>query len=282
MSEGQPGTAQNGSDRTEPAIVVDPIAPDIVVVRLNRPARLNALTREMVAELNETLTTIARRADVRAVILTGNGRGFCSGQDVAAADARNRTAPSGLVERMAWQEKFSAMVENIRAMPQVVIAAVNGPCAGAGMALALAADMRTASHSARFLNAAVRLGLTAGETGMSYMLPRLIGAARAFEILITGRAVEAQEAQAIGLVVRLSDADGLMADTQALARVVLANSPFATTHTKRLFWQNLDAPSFHAALELENRTQILASMTEDYKEATAAFTDKRPADFTGR
>lgn len=264
------------------SIVVENAADDIVVIRLNRPARLNALTREMVGELNEALATVSARTAVRAVIMTGAGRGFCSGQDVAAADARNRTAPSGLVERLYWQEQFAAMVELIRAMPQVVIAAVNGPCAGAGMALALAADMRLAARSARFLNAAVRLGLSAGETGMSYTLPRLIGAARAFEILITGRPVEAEEAAAIGLVVRLTDDATLMAEAVALARQVLANSPFATAHTKRLIWENLHAPSLHAALELENRTQILASMTEDYKEATAAFTERRTPHFKGR
>ena len=152
----------------------------------------------------------------------------------------------------------------------------------AGMALALAADIRLASRSARFLNAAVRLGLTAGESGMSYMLPRLIGAARAFEILITGRPVDAEEAERIGLVARLVDDFALLADAEALARQILENSPFATKHTKRLIWQNLDAPSFAAAVELENRTQMLASLTDDYKEATAAFTDRRPAQFKGR
>jgi len=254
----------------------------IAVIRLNRPARLNALTREMVVELNEALAVIAVNRTVRAVILTGSGRGFCAGQDVAAADARNRTAPSGLVERYYWQEQFAGLVDRIRAMPQVVIAAVNGPCAGVGMALALAADIRLASRSARFLNAAVRLGLTAGESGMSYFLPRLIGASRAFEILITGRTVEAEEAERIGLVIRLTDDEALMDEAEALARQILVNSPFATEHTKRLVWQNVDAPSFTAAIELENRAQILASMTEDYKEATAAFIDRRPPRFQGK
>lgn len=263
-------------------VLIEERGDEIAVICLNRPERLNALTREMVGALNGAFDAVSARPHVRAVILTGSGRGFCAGQDVAAADARNRTAPSGVVERYHWQEQFAGMVERIRAMPQVVIAAVNGPCAGAGMALALAADIRIASRSARFLNAAVRLGLTAGESGMSYMLPRLIGAARAFEILLTGRAVEAEEAERIGLVVRLVESDRLLAETEALARQILANSPFATEHTKRLIWQNLDAPSFKAAIELENRAQILASMTDDYKEATAAFTDRRPASFRGK
>ena len=266
----------------ETAIILEDIGSDITVVQLNRPSRLNALTREMVDELNAAFDEIARRAEVRVVILTGSGRGFCSGQDVAAADERNRTAPSGLVERLYWQERFAGMVKRIRAMPQVVIAAVNGPCAGAGLALALASDIRIADRSAQFLNAAVRLGLSAGETGMSYMLPRLIGAARAFEILITGRSVSAEEAERIGLVAGLSDSETLMDDALAMAGDITRNSPFSTSHTKRIIWENLDAPSFQAALELENRTQILASMTDDYKEATAAFTEKRPPNFTGK
>ena len=125
----------------EAAVVLEDVGTDMTVVRLNRPARLNALTREMVNELNSVFDRIAQRPEVRVVILTGTGRGFCSGQDVAAADERNRTAPSGLVERLYWQEQFAGMVKRIRAMPQVVIAAVNGPCAGAGLALALASDI---------------------------------------------------------------------------------------------------------------------------------------------
>jgi enoyl-CoA hydratase len=263
-------------------LLLDTLPGGIAVIRFNRPERLNALTRETVDRFNAMLDGIAGDDAVRAVILTGSGRAFCVGQDVRAADDRNRTAPSGLTERLHWQERFAGMAERLHAMPQLVIAAVNGPCVGAGMAIALASDMRIVARSARFLNAAIRLGLTAGETGMSYMLPRLIGAARAFEILMTGRAVEAEEAERIGLAVRVvADAD-LMAEAEALARQVLANSPFATRHTKRVLWQNLDAPSFRAALELENRSQILASMTDDYREATAAFTDKRPPAFTGR
>lgn len=254
----------------------------ICILRLNRPERLNALTREMVAAFNAMLDRIAADNSCRALIVTGVGRGFCSGQDVMAADERNRTNPSGVVERMFWQEQFSGMGQRIRAMPQVVIAAVNGPAVGAGMAIALAADVRIAARSARFLNAAVRLGLTAGESGMSYHLPRLIGAARAFEIMITGRPVEAEEAERIGLCARLVEDGQVVEEAVKFAGTVLANSPFGVTHTKRVIWENLDAPSYAAALELENRAQILATLTEDYKEATAAFSEKRPPRFEGR
>jgi enoyl-CoA hydratase len=266
----------------EPMILLESPAEGVRLVRLNRPQRLNALTREMVRDLNDALDGIAADAACRVAIITGAGRGFCSGQDVAVADQRNRTNPSGIVERLHWQEQYSGIGQRIRAMPQVVIAAVNGPAVGVGMAIALAADVRIAARSARFLNAAVRLGLTAGESGISYFLPRLIGAARAFEIMLTGRPIEADEAERIGLCARLVEDGQAEAESLRFAKTLLANSPFALAHTKRIMWENLDAPSHAAALELENRAQILASMTEDYKEATAAFTEKRQPRFEGR
>lgn len=255
---------------------------EVATVRLNRPRSLNAFTREMVARFNQQLDDIAVDVSCRAVILTGVGRGFCSGQDVAAADARNRSAPSGVVERMYWQEQFAGMALRIRAMPQVVVAAVNGPCVGAGMAVALACDVRMIAREASFHIAAVRLGLTAGESGISYLLPRLIGASRAFEIMLTGRPIDAEEAYRIGLAAQLVDQGALLDKAMEWTRGMLRNSPYATSHTKKVMWDNLDASSFHAALELENRTQILGSLTDDYKEATAAFTDKRAPQFEGR
>jgi enoyl-CoA hydratase len=166
-------------------------------------------------------------------------------------------------------------------MPQLVVAAVNGPAVGAGMAIALSSDVRLIAPSARFLVAAVRIGLSGGESGLSYLLPRMIGASRAFDILLTGRAIDAEEAERIGLCVRIVEGDALIDAALDYARTVLANSPFSVRHTKRMMWDNLDL-SHEAALELENRTQILATMTRDYDEAVAAFTEKRPPSFQGR
>jgi len=266
----------------QPAILLSALAPQIALITLNRPERLNALTREMVAELNAALDRLAQDSECRAVVLTGAGRGFCSGQDMQAADARNREGQSGVVEKLFWQEQFVGMGGRLRAMPQLVVAAVNGPCVGAGMALALSADVRLLAPSARFLVGAVRIGLSAGESGLSYLLPRLVGAGRAFDLMLTGRPVEAEEAERIGLGVRLVPAEDLLAHAADYARGVLANSPYAVRHTKRLMWDNLDAASYAAAVELENRTQILATMTQDYAEATAAFAGKRPPSFSGR
>lgn len=268
-------------DEDEPMIRVDRSAgPDLAIVTLNRPHRMNALTREMVAELNSLLDDLAKDESCRAIILTGEGRGFCSGQDLVAATERNRQGSSGPVEKLGWQSAFAGMGGRLRAMPQLVVAAVNGPAVGAGMALALSADVRIATPQARFLVAAVRIGLTGGESGLSYLLPRLIGASRAFDILLTGRPIDAEEAERIGLCVPLVAQEDLLQSAIRYAQDVLANSPFSIRHTKRLMWDNLDA-SYGAAIEVENRSQILATMTQDYAEATAAFTEKRPPRFTG-
>jgi enoyl-CoA hydratase len=263
-------------------ILVERVEPQIALITLNRPERLNALTRESVAELNAALDALAADPGCRAVVITGAGRGFCSGQDMNASNARNESGASGVIEKLHWQERFSGMGARLRAMPQLVVAAVNGPAVGAGMAIALSADIRLANPSARFLVAAVRIGLTGGESGLSYLLPRLIGASRAFDILLTGRAIEADEAERWGLVRSISDSDTLVEDALAYARTVLQNSPYSVATTKRLMWENLDAASYQAAIEAENRAQILGTMTEDYAEATAAFVAKRPPSFSGR
>jgi enoyl-CoA hydratase len=263
-------------------ILVERVEPRIALVTLNRPESLNALTRESVAELNGALDVLAADPSCRALVITGAGRGFCSGQDMNASNARNESGASGVIEKLHWQERFAGMGARLRAMPQVVVAAVNGPAVGAGMAIALSADVRLAAPEARFLVAAVRIGLTGGESGLSYLLPRMIGASRAFDMLLTGRAIEAEDAERWGLVRSISGSDALVGDAVAYARAVLENSPYSVATTKRLMWENLDAASYQAAIEAENRAQILGTMTQDYAEATAAFVAKRPPSFSGR
>jgi enoyl-CoA hydratase len=163
-----------------------------------------------------------------------------------------------------------------------VIAAVNGVAVGAGLGLALAADIRIAARSARFLIGAVKMGLSAGECGISYHLPRLIGAGRAFELMLTGRAVDAEEALRIGLVTELAEEAELAALALRTARSIAANSPFSIKHSKQLMWANLDAAGLEPALELENHVQTVAMLTEDFSEALDAFAAKRPPLFRGR
>lgn len=259
----------------------------IAVLTLNRPERLNALSQMTVRRLCASLDALATDDAVRVVVLTGAGRGFCAGWDLASpltdATGAERTGPPTVADYCVGQELFAGMVRRLRSLGKVVIAAVNGVAVGAGFALTLGADIRIASRAASFHVGAVRIGLTAGECGISYHLPRLIGASRAFEVMLTGRPIPAEEAERIGLVSRLvDDAAELLPQALALAAQVLRNSPYATRHTKQIMWANLDAGGLDAAIELENRAQVLALMTEDFKEASAAFVQKRAPVFSGR
>jgi enoyl-CoA hydratase len=161
-----------------------------------------------------------------------------------------------------------------------VIAAVNGPAAGGGLALALAADTRVCSESARFNAAFVRLGISGCDVGVSYLLPRTVGPTVAFEMMLTGRLIDATEARRVGLVLDVVP-DGTVVDAALeIAKRILANSPFAVRMTKQVMWTNLDAADLDAAIQLENRTQILCAHTKDHHEAVAAFVERRPAMFT--
>jgi enoyl-CoA hydratase len=258
----------------------------VAVLTLNRPERLNALSQPAVRQLCHVLDDLANDPAVRVVVLTGAGRGFCAGWDLTSplttADDTPLAAPPSVTDYYAGQEVFAGMIRRLRALDKVVIAAVNGAAVGAGFAMSLAADIRVASRQASFHVGAVRIGLTAGECGISYHLPRLIGSGRAFEIMLSGRAVGADEAERIGLVCATVDGDQLMPHALEIAANVLRNSPYATLHTKRVMWANLAAGSLDEALELENRAQVLALMTEDFREASAAFAEKRAPVFKGR
>jgi len=267
-------------------LLIDRSYAGIACLTLHRPSRLNALSQPAARRLCAALDALAQDDAVRVLILTGAGRGFCAGWDLTTPLTRRDDSPlegePSVADLMAGQELFAGMVRRLRTLDKVVIAAVNGPAVGAGFALALGADIRVAARSASFHIGAVRIGLTAGECGISYHLPRLVGASRAFELMLTGRPIPADEAERIGLLAALVDDADLLPRALALADEVLRNSPYATRHTKQLMWANLDAPSLDAAIELENRAQVLALQTEDFREAAAAFAAKRPPVFTGR
>jgi enoyl-CoA hydratase len=253
----------------------------VALLRLNRPERLNALTYELVEAIVDAVTTTSADERCRVMIITGNGRGFCAGLDLGGAVDRQETQVRSIGVRLSMQEGFAAMARTIRTAPQPVIAAVNGPVAGAGMGMALACDIRLAATSASFHVAAVKIGLSAGECGISYHLPRYLGTARAFEVMLTGRPIPAEEAERFGLVSQLV-ADGEVVDAAlAVAERILGNSPFAIRMTKQIMWRNIEN-DFDEAIELENRTQILATLTEDSKEAMKAFVEKRPPRYIGQ
>ena len=211
-------------------------------------------------------------------MLTGAGPGFCAGLDLGGYGPAPRSEGLGRVEvGFATQTHIATLVPRLRALPQPVIAAVNGPAAGGGLALSLACDIRIAAASARFNVAFVRLGISGCDIGVSWMLPRLIGASRAWELMLTGRIIEAEEADRIGLVLRVVPDDRLLEAALETARLIVANSPWGIRMTKEVMWSQLEVSSLQAGIDLENRTQVLSSMTGDMQEAVAAFLEKRPA-----
>lgn len=251
----------------------------IVVATLNRPDTLNSMTVGMFAELEELAFALGDDEDVRALIVTGAGKAFCAGYDLGDADELARLTALGMLER---QEHAARALSALRALRIPVIAAVNGAAAGGGLSLALAADIRLASDTAKFNAAFVRIGLSAGDLGASWLLPRLIGPARASEIAYTGRMVLAEEAGRIGLVNRVVPGDTLLDESIAMARLIRANSPSGVQLSKRALQANMEVTSYAAALELENRGQALLTRGQDMPEALAAFKEKRAPKFTGR
>ncbi|MGJ0239662.1 enoyl-CoA hydratase/isomerase family protein [Novosphingobium fluoreni] len=264
------------------ALLVDRPHPEILRLTLNRPERMNALTYEVVNKLNDILDSLVEDTQTRAVIITGNGRGFCSGQDMKKAAERMEPGGSTIVTRYASQTRFGSMSQRMARAPQPIICAINGAAVGAGMAIAVGADIRIGTPATRFLIGAVKIGLSAGESSISYWLPRWIGPGRAFEVMLTGRPIDAEEALATGLITRCVEPEELQDAAIAQAVAILENAPFSTWHTKRIMRRNLDATSLDAALDVENPTQIVTNATEDYREAVAAFNEKRKPVWRGR
>ena len=253
----------------------------IVTVTLDRPDRLNAMNHELVADLHAALDELSTDRDCRVIVLTGAGRGFCAGLDLQGAGEPPHAEGVGAAPaRMTSQQHIAGLVPRLRSLRQPVIAAVNGPAAGGGLALALASDVRIAAPSATFNVAFVRIGLSGCDIGVSYLLPRLIGASAAFEMLLTGRLVDAEEAQRMGLVARVVPDEAQLLDAALdTARQIRANSPFGLWMTKEVMWSNLEVSSLQAAIDLENRTQILTTFTDDQGEAVQAWLEKRAPEY---
>ena len=255
--------------------------PGVTLLTLNRPERLNAMSHELVADLHSALDSVAADPECRVVVLTGAGRGFCAGLDLKGAGAAPGSEGLGPAQAgLTGQQHIARLVPKMRALRQPVIAAVNGPAAGGGLALALASDVRIAAESARFNVAFVRIGLSGCDIGVSWLLPRLIGASRAFEMLLTGRIIDSAEADRIGLVLKVVPDGSVVEAALETAALIAANSPFGVWMTKEVMWSNLEIGSLHAGIDLENRTQILTTFTSDMREAMTAFLEKRQPSFT--
>ena len=252
----------------------------VTLLTLNRPDSLNAMNHELVAAVHDGLDEVDRDHACRVVVLTGAGRAFCAGLDLKGAGPAPGTDGIGRAQAgMLSQQHIASLYTHMRSVRKPIIAAVNGAAAGGGFAFALASDIRVAAESARFNVAFVRIGLSGCDVGVSYLLPRLIGASKAFELMLTGRFVDAAEADRIGLVSRVVP-DGEVVDAALeIADQIAANSPFGVWMTKEVMWSNLETGSMQAAIDLENRTQILTTFTEDMPEAMRAFLEKRSPNF---
>ena len=255
--------------------------PHTAVLTLDRPERLNAMSIDLVIELDEQLHEVAADNDTYVVIITGAGRAFCSGLDLK--DYGIIPNIDGLtVGRIAQRSMryYSRLMMTMRRMPQPVIAAVNGPSYGGGMCLALGAEMRVASEAATFNATGIVNGLTSTELGASWLLPRLIGAAHSHDLLLTGRRVDADEAYRMGLVSRVFPDDELMTETLKIAEGMCKFSPYGLAMTKDILWVNLATPSFEAAIEIEDRNQLMLGFTENLPEAIRAFDQGREPVYT--
>ena len=244
---------------------------------LNRPEALNALNRTMVLELQHYFGELATDHTVRVVVLSGAGRAFCAGLDLKEAAVNEL---GGVVSGMRVQRRVAEVVLRLHRAPQPIVALVNGAASGGGFALALASDIRLATPSARMNSAAIRIGLSGCDIGISYFLPRLVGSALASELLLTGRFIDAERSLALGLVSRIVPDGELAAAGREVANEILRNSPLGVRLTKECLSASLDAGSLEAVIALEDRQQILAAQTGDMREGVAAFLEERPARYT--
>jgi enoyl-CoA hydratase/carnithine racemase len=258
-------------------VTVSAASDDVALVELCDPHRYNALTSGMVDELLAAFAGLRLDRSVRAVVITGAGRGFCAGANMTGDDsppeaARDR-GPVGAVHFI--QDHLVQLMLAIHELPQPVIAAVHGAAVGGGLAIALASDLRVASDDAYFGAQFIRVGLSACDVGSSYWLPRVVGPTVAAELMLTGRHFSADEAMRFGMLNRVVPRAALVESAVELGDAIAENSEYGVYTTKLGMWANLDAPSLRHAMELENRTQVLGTFTGNMTEAGRAFVEKR-------
>jgi enoyl-CoA hydratase len=271
----------SGESAPTPFVLVDRPRPQVALVTLSRPERMNAMAFDVMIPLRNTLRELSADNDVRVVVLTGAGRAFCSGADLedpgTVPGIAGLTRPTIALRSM---QLLDDVVLALRHMHQPVIAAVNGPAIGGGFCLAMAADLRVGSHEALFRAAGINNGLTSAELAISYLLPRAIGSSRAFELMLTGRDVEATEAERIGIVSSVTEADELLERCYGLAEKIIGFSRVGVELTKRMLWSGLDAGSLHAHMEHEGVAQLYVRLTtQNFEEAVRARREERRPEF---
>ena len=247
---------------------------------LNRPDALNALSAAMVRELRDFFWNLGDDRETRVVVVRGAGRAFCAGLDLKeAGGGTGGPGGGGAPAALRGQRHISELVMLMRRAPQPIVAAVRGAAAGGGFAIALAADVRIAGESARMNAAFIRLGLSACDVGVSYFLPRIVGASIASELLLTGDFIDAARAERTGLVSRVVPDDQLDEAARELAGRMLRNTPLGLRLTKECLKHSIDAGSLEQAIAMEDRNQVVAVGTKDFREGVAAFLQKREARF---
>jgi enoyl-CoA hydratase len=239
---------------------------------LNRPDALNAMNPQLVSELRDFFGELPERRDVRVVVLRGAGRAFCAGLDLKNPGSASTGTAEGA---LAGQRRISEIAILMRRCPQPIIACVHGAAAGGGFALALASDVRLAGESARMNAAFIKIGLSACDVGVSYFLPRLVGASLAYELMLTGRFIPADRALALGLVSTVVPDEDLEHEARKLADEMLLTSPLGLQLTKECLNASLDAGSLEAAIAMEDRNQILCAQSDYLREGIRAFLEKR-------
>jgi enoyl-CoA hydratase len=260
-----------------PFVLIEKPQPHVALVTLNRPDRMNSMAFDVMIPLRDALEEVSLDNDTRVVVLTGAGHGFCSGADLE--DAGTIPNIAGLTRSSIAQRSMELLHDVIvaqRRMHQPVIAAVNGAAIGGGFCLAVAADIRLAAEGAYFRAAGINNGLTSTELGISYLLPRAIGSSRAFEIMLSGRDLDAYEAERIGLVSRTVPGEQLLEQCYELAERIIGFSRVGVESTKRMLWSSLDAGSLHSQMDAEAHAQLYVRLTtENFEEAVRARRERR-------
>jgi enoyl-CoA hydratase/carnithine racemase len=270
----------SGASAENTSVLFDEPEPSIGRITLNRPGSLNSIDGSLIRGLDAALDEIERSGAYRAIILTGTGRGFSAGADLSGqGEPWTEPARTRLKTSYNGQARLADQMQRIYELSLPVIAAVNGVAVGGGLAYALHCDIRIASQTARFGSAFIKAGLSSMDMGTSYLLPHIVGAGRAREMMLTGRIIDADEAFRIGLVHEVVASEALLDAALAMARLIAANNEFGVWQTKIGLNAALDAPSLRHAKEIENRTQILAVQTANMTEAGRARIEKRPPNF---
>ena len=261
----------------DPDVLIEKPRAEVAILRLNRPATLNALSWNLVEELHAALDAIDKDNRCRVVVLCGAGRGFCAGLDLK--DQGNVgslvAGASGPRAGLLAQNRMASLIPHMRRLQQPIIGALHGVAYGGGLGLALGCDLRIAERGTRFCTQFIRVGVSGCDIGVSWHLPRLIGAARAHDLILTARVFEAEEAERYGVVTRLVDAGQALPAALALADELCDFTPFGVFATKQVMWANLDVPNLEAGIQLENRNQIMAGASGETEEAARAFFEKR-------